>query len=68
MSPVIVPAGWYPKPEPNPSTPNAVSGWKEYASVNESGTSASGSRNAFGRILTAAEAAPYLSREAVLGW
>jgi len=68
MSPVIAPAGWYPKPEPNPSTPNAVSGWKEYASVNESGTSASGSRNAFGRILTAAEAAPYLSREAVLGW
>ena len=68
MSSVIAPAGWYSQPTPNPSTPSAVSGWKEYASVSESGTSASGSRNAFGRILTAAEAAPYLSREAVLGW
>ena len=31
-------------------------------------SSASGSRNAYGRVLTSAQAKPYSSRQAVLGW
>lgn len=37
MSPVIPNVGWYTKPAPNPSASNAVSGWKEYGSIDESG-------------------------------
>ena len=64
MSPVINAAGWYSNPTPNPATPTATSGWKEYGTT---GVSTSG-RNSLGRILTADEAAAYSSKEAVLGW
>lgn len=64
MSPVIAPVGWYSDPTPNPATPTAVSGWKEYGTTGVS----TASRNSLGRILTAEEAAAYSSKEAVLGW
>ena len=68
MGPVIAPAGWFASKAPNPSTPTATSGWREFGSVKPDGTSASGSRNAYGKVLTASEAAPYSSKAAVLGW
>ena len=64
MSPVIAPVGWYSDPTPNPATPTATSGWKEYGTTGVS----TASRNSLGRILTADEAAAYSSKEAVLGW
>lgn len=64
MSPVIAPVGWYSDPTPNPATPTATSGWKEYGTTGVS----TASRNSLGRILTAEEAAAYSSKEAVLGW
>ena len=64
MSPVIAPAGWYSNPAPTPSAPTAVSGWKEYGTTGVS----TASRNAYGKLLTAEEAAAYSSRQAVLGW
>ena len=67
MGPVIASAGWYTKPAPNPSAPTATSGWREYGSVDPSGQAVSG-HNASGKVLTEAEAAPYASRKAVLGW
>ncbi|MBO6097247.1 MAG: hypothetical protein J6P56_08055 [Bacteroidales bacterium] len=64
MSSVIAPAGWYTSPAPTPSAPTAVSGWKEYGTTGVS----TAQRNAYGKILTAEEAAAYSSRQAVLGW
>ena len=64
MSPVIAPVGWLGNPVPNPSTPTATAGWKEYGTTGVSTTS----RNAYGKTLTAAEAEPFSSRQAVLGW
>lgn len=64
MSPVINAAGWYSNPAPNPATPTATSGWKEYGTTGVS----TASRNSLGRTLTADEAAAYSSKEAVLGW
>ncbi len=64
MSSVVAPVGWYSNPAPNPATPTAVSGWKEYGTTGVS----TASRNSLGRILTADEAAAYSSKEAVLGW
>lgn len=37
ISSAIPSTGWYIKPIPNPSTANAVSGWKEYGSKDEAG-------------------------------
>lgn len=37
MSQAIPQAGWYIKPIPNPAKADAVSGWKEYGSRDESG-------------------------------
>ena len=68
MTPVIAAEGWHSKVTPNPSKPSATSGWKEYGSVDESGKSVTGSRNSLGKVLTAAEAEGYSSRQAVLGW
>lgn len=74
MGPVIAPAGWFGPSvnsgakKPTPEAPTASSGWREYGSVKPDGTSASGSRNAYGLVLTASEAAPYSSKAAVLGW
>lgn len=68
MSGVIAPAGWYTSPAPNPTVPTATSGWKEYGSVDNSGKPTTGSRNAYGRVLTADEAAAFSSKAAVLGW
>ena len=67
MGPVIAATGWYAKPAPNPSTPTATSGWREFGSVDASGKAVTG-HNASGKVLTAAEAEPYSSRKAVLGW
>ena len=67
MGPVIAPAGWLSSPAPNPATPTATSGWREWGSVDASGKAVTG-HNASGRILTDDEAKPYSSREAVLGW
>ena len=64
MSPVIAPVGWLGNPIPNPSTPTATAGWKEYGTTGVSTVS----RNSYGKTLTAAEAEVYSSRQAVLGW
>ena len=67
MGSVIAPAGWHTSPVPNPSTPLASSGWREWGSVDPSGKPVMG-HNVSGLVLTDSEAAPYSSREAVLGW
>ena len=67
MGPVIAPAGWNTDKAPNPSAPTATSGWREYGSVDASGKAVTG-HNASGKVLTAAEAEPYSSRQSVLGW
>jgi pectin methylesterase-like acyl-CoA thioesterase len=67
MGPVIAPAGWYTSPAPNPASPTAASGWREYGSVDPSGKAVTG-HNASGKYLTSAEAELYSSRAAVLGW
>ena len=67
MSPAIAPGGWYTSPAPNPATPTATSGWREYRSLDFSGREIT-THNAYGRVLTRDEAAGYLTREAVLGW
>lgn len=68
MDAVIAPAGWYTSPSPNPASPSAASGWKEYGSTNLSGKALDlGLRSSSGHILTAAEAEAFSSREAVLG-
>ena len=69
MGSVIAPEGWHVSDNaiPNPSVPTAESGWKEYGSVDASGKAVTG-HNAYGRVLTADEAAAYSSRQAVLGY
>ncbi|MBO4743443.1 MAG: fibronectin type III domain-containing protein [Bacteroidales bacterium] len=67
MSEVIAAEGWHTKVVPNPSAPTATSGWKEYGSVDASGKAVTG-HNAYGKVLTAAEAEPFSSRQAVLGY
>ena len=67
MGPVIAPVGWLASPAPNPATPTATSGWREWRSVDASGKSVTG-HNASGLVLTDDEVTPYASREAVLGW
>lgn len=67
MSRVIASGGWYASPLPNPSSPTAVSGWKEYGSTDAAGKPLSG-HSARGRYLSADEAAAFSSRQAVLGW
>lgn len=62
MSSVIAPQGWFTNPKPNPEAPTATSGWKEYGTTGVS----TASRNSYGKILTAAEAEAYASKEAVL--
>lgn len=70
MSSVIAPVGWFGPTvnsnakAPTPLEPTAVSGWKEYGTTGVS----TGSRNSYGRILTAAEAEAFSSKQAVLGW
>ena len=68
MSPVIAASGWYTNPAPNPSTPGADSGWKEYGSKDVSGNALNlGTRSRMGRVLTDEEASAYSSKAAVLG-
>ena len=67
MSTAISAAGWYSNPAPNPATPTATSGWREYGSKDASGRAVTG-HNAFGKELSASEAQDYLSKESVLGW
>ena len=67
MGPVIAAAGWHTNKAPNPSVPPATSGWREFGSVDASGKAVTG-HNASGKVLTVAEAEPYSSRKAVLGW
>ena len=64
MSAVIRPEGWLGSPVPQPATPTATSGWKEYGTTGVS----TASRNAYGKLLTASEASAFDSRAAVLGW
>ena len=66
MEDVIAQAGWYSNPAPNPSSPTASSGWKEYGSKDASGEAVTG-HNSYGKVLTAAEAEPFSSRKSVLG-
>lgn len=69
MSPVIAASGWYTNPAPNPSSPSAESGWKEYGSKDASGKALDlGSRSRMSRILTESEAAAYSGRAEVLGY
>lgn len=69
MSPVIAASGWYTNPAPNPSSPGAESGWKEYGSKDASGKALDlGSRSRMSRILTESEAAAYSDRAEVLGY
>lgn len=67
MSPVIASAGWFTNPVPNPNGPTATVGWREYGSKTPAGTAVTG-HNSYGKVLTAAEAEPYLTRESILGW
>ena len=67
MSPAIAPGGWYTSPAPNPATPTATSGWREYRSLDFSGREIT-THNAYGKVLSASEAQDYLSKESVLGW
>lgn len=64
MPSAIAPAGWYTSPAPNPSVPTATAGWKEYGTKGVS----TASRNAYGKTLTAEEAAAYSSKNAILNW
>ena len=70
MSSVIAPVGWFGPTvnsnakAPTPLEPTAVSGWKEYGTTGVS----TGSRNSYGKQLTAAEAEAFSSKQAVLGW
>ena len=68
MGPFVNKAGWLGSPAPNPSVPTATAGWREFGSVDNAEKPVTGSRSSFGRVLTAAEAEPYSSRAAVLGW
>ena len=67
MSPVIASAGWFTNPVPNPNGPTATVGWREYGSKTPAGTAVTG-HNSYGKVLTAAEAEPYLTRQSILGW
>ena len=67
MSPVIASGGWHTNPAPNPVSPTATSGWKEYGSKDASGAALTGHNN-YGKYLTADEAKAFSSKEAVLGW
>ena len=68
MDAVIATAGWYTNPSPNPSSPSAASGWKEYGTTDLSGRSLDLSgRSRCGCVLTAAEAEAFSSKAAVLG-
>ena len=67
MFPVISKDGWNQSKTPNPSKPTATSGWKEFGSKDPSGNPIS-SHSSLGLYLSEAEAAPYSSRMAVLGF
>ncbi|MBR4734756.1 MAG: fibronectin type III domain-containing protein [Bacteroidales bacterium] len=64
MTDAIAPAGWHTGKTPTPSTPSATEGWKEYGTTGVS----TASRNAYGKILSAEEAAEFSSKEKVLNW
>ena len=65
----VAAAGWHTSPAPNPGTATATEGWKEYGSKDASGNALSlTGRASCARILTAAEAEPFSSKQAVLGW
>lgn len=68
----IAPEGWLARPQPNPAKADAKAGWREYASRTMAGGPVNvGERLAAAHHLSAAEAAPYTTREAVfsaIGW
>ena len=68
----ISPAGWWLNPIPNPAKASDSAGWREYASSTMEGAPMNmGLRVNAARGLSAAEAAPYATREAVfsaIGW
>jgi hypothetical protein len=66
----VAPVGWaanlFSNPNPNPATASATSGWREYNSMDLTGRALDVSqRSTTARVLSAAEAAPYLSRDKV---
>ncbi len=62
----IAPTGWYLAPLPNPVTASATSGWREYGSTKIDGTTLDTSARASNaHTLSAAEAAPFLTRAQV---
>ncbi|GAB4061353.1 hypothetical protein GCM10028811_23470 [Uliginosibacterium sediminicola] len=66
----IAPAGWWVDPIPNPDKASATLGWREFGSTASTGLKLD-ARVGAARRLSAAEAAPYLSREqvfAAIGW
>jgi len=67
MSSAIRTEGWLGNPAPNPSTPTATSGWREYGSKTPSGEAVTG-HNSYGKYLSTTEASLYCSRQDVLGW
>ncbi|WP_158239148.1 pectinesterase family protein [Uliginosibacterium sp. TH139] len=68
----IAPEGWWLNPLPNPAKASEKAGWREYASATLKGAPLNvGGRVAAARGLSAAEAAPYATREQVfsaIGW
>ncbi|MDQ7989316.1 MAG: pectinesterase family protein [Candidatus Dactylopiibacterium sp.] len=68
----IAPAGWHTSPVANPASATAKAGWREYASHTLTGAPLNvGARVSAAHGLSAAEAAPYATREAVfsaIGW
>ncbi len=73
MSDVIASAGWFGPSvnsgakKPTPEAPTATAGWREYGSKTPAGTAVTG-HNSYGKVLTASEAEPYLTRQSILGW
>ena len=69
MSSAIPAAGWFSNPAPNPSSASATSGWKEYGSMDLSGTPLSVTgRLGYSYQLTAAEyEAGFKDRQAIFG-
>lgn len=68
----ISPAGWWLNPIPNPAKASAKGGWLEFGSTDLTGKPIDLSKRAANaKVLTAEEAAPYLSRDKVfstIGW
>ncbi|MBS1211321.1 MAG: hypothetical protein H6R19_3719, partial [Proteobacteria bacterium] len=62
----VDPAGWWTNPTPNPAKASATTGWREFGSTALDGSALElGGRTPAARTMSAAEAAPYQTREQV---